>query len=142
MTEHVNFDNFSFSNLNNSPLKYLSINIRSYSKNFSLFLAHLYTSNLHNFFDFIFLSECWLTSDTLIKDIGGYESFKFNSKTNKCSGIICYVKESILARKHDMSLNGVCDLALLDGKILMVKLCPLLTFTDSMAVKYLILKTI
>lgn len=58
----------------------LSWNIRSQSKNFLSFMSIM--KRLDTSFDALILSECWLTENTLINQLPGYNMFH-TKKNNK-----------------------------------------------------------
>lgn len=77
----------------------LSWNIRSQSKNFLSFMSIM--KRLDTSFDALILSECWLTENTLINQLPGYNMFHTKKIINKSGGVIIYVKNSWSANAHE-----------------------------------------
>lgn len=81
--------------------KVISMNIRSYTKNFSDFIVSLKRFNTD--FDAIVLTECWLTEWTLIRSLPGYRSFRSCRQKNKNGGVVIYLKTQYSAISQEPS---------------------------------------
>ncbi|KAH9642381.1 hypothetical protein HF086_004913 [Spodoptera exigua] len=91
-------------------LKILSLNIRSYQRNFDDFTVAL--SRLEVNFDAIVLTECWLNEGTILENILGYNVFRTNTQQNKNGGIVIYIKNHHNASIVQTSLQDTDSLLL------------------------------
>lgn len=74
-------------------LNIVAQNIRSINHNFHDF--EILLSRLQIDFDLITLTECWLSTSSIIPILPGYESFKTEKHLNQNSGVVIYKKNSI-----------------------------------------------
>lgn len=73
--------------------KVLSLNIRSFQRNFDDFTVALKRADVD--IDVIVLSECWLSDGLRIDPLPGYNTFRSSTQKNKNGGVIIYIKCSV-----------------------------------------------
>ncbi|KOB56298.1 Carboxylesterase CXE23, partial [Operophtera brumata] len=76
----------------NYNLKILSFNVRSIQCNFDKFAISL--QRIDSDVDVIVLTECWLSEDSIIDCLPGYNAFRSVTQMNKSGGVVTYVKST------------------------------------------------
>ncbi len=108
--EDVNtfYNTFYSHNYNTNKDLELSIvhqNIRSYKKNFDDFLVVL--SSLKVKFHFIVLTEAWLSDDSNLMHVDGYNMFRTFDNLNNNDGVVVYVDNTLSVNSSQLRLGGV-----------------------------------
>lgn len=90
-----------------NDLSIFHLNIRSVSKHFDEFLTIFQMLDFN--FDLIIFSESWLDNTaTNLFHIPGYQTHIIAPKSNKCDGIIFYIKPSLIYHVHDIKISEAC----------------------------------
>ena len=84
----------------------------------------------------------WLTKDTNIQKLNNYDPFIFNSKTNKTSGIVCYVKKSLNGDVKDISIQNLTDIGVIRIRLKNKKFMSVLGLYRYNRVRSIISKTL
>lgn len=104
-------DNYNF--------KVLTLNIRSYQRNFDDFCIAF--KRLDTDFDVVVLTECWLSEGTILEPLPGYSVSRSQLQSNKNGGVIIYtlmnrnvkVIESVIAEADSLLLELDNSIAIL-----------------------------
>lgn len=96
-------------NINHNALTVMHTNIRSVSCNFDALTVLL--ERLRIQCDILILTECWLSTTTIVPSIHGYTSYS-SEYHNQNDGVIIYVKADIKHSITNVSLSGASCLVL------------------------------
>lgn len=104
--------NYCKSNNHENDFTLLTLNIRSYQRNFDDFAITLQRLGVN--LDVIVLTECWLHEGSIIDNLPGYNVYRSDKQQNKNGGVVIYVKN-----KYDVSITST---SLLDTDSLLLVL--------------------
>lgn len=111
---HITLDSFFSYDVENSYANLIHVNIRSLRRNFNSFLAEIHCVKRN--IQFIVLSEVWIGSDELnLYNIPGYSILANCNDDYRAGGVVCYVKDGILADKVNFNMV-TADVLLIDIK--------------------------
>ena len=140
MTNSLFFKDISF--YKHKSIRILSLNIRSYNRNFDLLEVMLYRYNLLDNLDLIMLNECWLSKNVIIKQLKNFTPMPIDSKTNKSSGLIVYVKNSLNPSFEDISIKNIYDMVKINIKLFKLEINILFLYRFNNGDKIFFLKSL
>jgi hypothetical protein len=100
---HLNSDSSDYSKL--SDFRVLHLNIRSYNKNFDEFL--ILWQGIKKKYNCIILTEAWLSDDSGLVSLEGYNLFRSYNSLNQCDGIVVYIDDTLSVTCNQISIGNV-----------------------------------